>query len=85
MPTTYTDISYASTTHTEALAGFGIMCDNTTIYCNSEAYYCDGSVVQLAVLENQPEIKWNNTTIKMNDRWTILINGSVPMTEISYP
>ncbi len=85
MPTTYNDISFTSTTQTEALAGYGIMCDNTDIYCNSEEYYCDGSVVQRDVLQNQPEIKWNNTAVKMNDRWTILINGSAPMTEISYP
>jgi len=85
MPTTYTDISYDSTTQTEVLAGYVIMCDNTDIYCNSEEYYCDGSVVHRPGFEYQPEIKCNDTTVKANDRWTILISSNLVYTEISYP
>ena len=43
--TTYNDISHATTSHSDSLAGFGILCNNTGIYCNSEDYYCDGAVV----------------------------------------
>jgi len=43
--TTYYDISNASTTQKAVKAGYGILCNNTTILCNSEEYYCDGSVV----------------------------------------
>ena len=43
--TTYYDISNATTTQKAVKAGYGILCNNTTILCNSEEYYCDGSVV----------------------------------------
>ena len=43
--TTYSNISYATTTLIDTFHGRGIMCDNEDIYCSSEEYYCDGSIV----------------------------------------
>lgn len=43
--TTYSDISYATTSYSATTKGRGIYCDNTEIYCDSEDYYCDGSQV----------------------------------------
>jgi len=43
--TTYYNISNATTTQKAVKAGYGILCNNTTMLCNSEEYYCDGSVV----------------------------------------
>ena len=43
--TTYNIISNASTTQKATKAGYGILCNNTTMFCNSEDYHCDGSVV----------------------------------------
>ncbi|GAG11013.1 unnamed protein product [marine sediment metagenome] len=40
------------TSYTEIVYGRGIKCDNEEILCNSEEYYCDGSV---AYREVEPE------------------------------
>ena len=42
--TVYSEIEYATVAYERTNAGYGIRCDNTDILCNSEAYYCDGSV-----------------------------------------
>jgi len=46
MATSYTDISYATTTYYDTASGYGIMCDNTDIYCDNVEYNCDGSRVK---------------------------------------
>lgn len=80
MPT-YTKITYQTTTPLAEAAGRRIMANDTTIYANSEEYYADGSVVMRNIVSNHPEIKCNNTTIKCNDRWTVLCNGCLPYTK----
>lgn len=67
MPTTHADISYTSTTHIDALPGFGIMCDNVDHNCDCEHYYCDGAVVSLDVRGGQG-LRCNDTVIKCNNQ-----------------
>ena len=63
--TTYNAILHTTTTHDAALAGFGILCNNTDILCNSEDYYCDGSVVMRDICPDS--VTYNNISyIELN-------------------
>jgi len=62
--TTYTGTTHEDTTQVDVYAGFGIMCDNVDIYCVSQDYYCDGSVVMLDAIcpsEQTPEPEFLKT------------------------
>jgi len=39
--------TYSAPTYTKAQAGYGILCNNETILCDSEKYDCVGAIVMV--------------------------------------
>lgn len=79
--TTYTDITYDTESYDKIGVdipghGYGIMCDNVDIYCDSEDYHCAGSVVFRNTLAFEPEILCNDTVVLCNSRWAVNCDGS---------
>jgi len=82
MVTTYSDISYSSTTSTDTAPGRGLLVTETAFYVDNEDYYVDGSVVMRDVV-NRTIIKCNDTNVLCNSR-TVLCNNSDLIDEVSY-
>ena len=41
----FTNETYSAPTYTKAQAGYGILCNNEEILCNSEKYDCVGAII----------------------------------------
>lgn len=65
--TTYNTISYSTNTPVNIFPGFGLMCDNQDIYCDTEEYMCDGSVNVRKVSSGQG-LKCNDLVTLCNDK-----------------
>jgi hypothetical protein len=50
------------TTYADTNAGRGIRCNNTTIFCNNQDYYCDGSVVLRPTEIDGGDVTYTDTT-----------------------
>ena len=86
--TTYSNISYATTTLIDTFHGRGIMCDNEDIYCNSQEYYCDGSIVFRSISFDAGDIQalFGGQKVKMTGLIGFWQLGSgTTYTKISYP
>jgi hypothetical protein len=56
----YVNETYTAPTYTKAAAGYGILCNNETILCDSERYDCVGAIV---MTDTDPVISTVSTSV----------------------
>lgn len=61
--------TYSAPTYTKAQAGYGILCNNETILCDSEKYDCVGAIIMIDTDKFVSTTSTNIYTVSPSDNY----------------